>query len=278
MTSPAMYPRDIFKSTAAYYARHRPRYPESFLTYVAERFGLDGRGRLLDLGCGPGVLTLPLASCFEEVVGMDPEPEMLGEARAAARRADIANVAFVEGGSADLERLGPELGPFRLVTMGESFHWMERGATLQMLHELLVPDGGIAICWLRLTPSNSQNEWMRVADGVIKRHVGQDRRAGSGYYVEQEERHEQVVARSKFTRMEVVDRFDSPHTFRQRRDIEGVLGWLYSTSYANPTVLGRARQAFERDLRASLLALQPSGVFEEEVFVGAIFAWKGAAP
>jgi SAM-dependent methyltransferase len=273
-----MHPRDIFKGTASYYARYRPGYPEPFLAYVARRFGLDGRGRLLDLGCGSGQLALPLAPHFEEVLGLDPEPEMLREAEAAAARTGTTNARFLEAGSQDLGRLRSSLGRFRLVTMGASFHWMDRGPTLKALYEMVEPGGGLVISWLRLTANNPQNEWMRVADAVIKRHLGQDRRAGSAYYVEQEETHEQVIARSPFRRMEVISAFASPYIYQQRRDIEGITGWLYSTSYANPSVLGPLREPFEQDLRETLLDLQPSGQFEEEVYVGAILAWKDTGP
>jgi tRNA/tmRNA/rRNA uracil-C5-methylase (TrmA/RlmC/RlmD family) len=47
---------------------------------------------LLDLGCGTGQLALPLAKYFEEVIGMDPEPEMIVEAEAAAKCLSIKNV------------------------------------------------------------------------------------------------------------------------------------------------------------------------------------------
>ncbi len=91
--------RDLFKGTAWYYARYRPGYPGPFFDHLAARFGLDGTGRLLDLGCGTGQLALPLAGRFEGVVGMDPEPEMLAEAAARARAARVDNVSWAEGGA-----------------------------------------------------------------------------------------------------------------------------------------------------------------------------------
>jgi 2-polyprenyl-3-methyl-5-hydroxy-6-metoxy-1,4-benzoquinol methylase len=53
---------------------------------VARALALDGRGRLLDVGCGPGIVALELTSLFEEVVGLDADPDMIAEAKVDARR------------------------------------------------------------------------------------------------------------------------------------------------------------------------------------------------
>lgn len=69
-----------YRSAAAYY-HARPPYSAELSGTLATRLGWDGRGRLLDVGCGPGVLALELAPSFAEVVGLDAEPAMLDEAR-----------------------------------------------------------------------------------------------------------------------------------------------------------------------------------------------------
>jgi trans-aconitate methyltransferase len=80
---------DLFTGTAWWYARYRPPLPPAFVDRLAERCRLDGGARLLDLGCGTGRLTLPLARHVAEAVGLDAEPEMLAEA---ARQAPAAGV------------------------------------------------------------------------------------------------------------------------------------------------------------------------------------------
>jgi ubiquinone/menaquinone biosynthesis C-methylase UbiE len=134
-----------FKGTAWYYAHYRSPYPTELLDKVVEEFDLDGTGRLLDLGCGTGHLTIPLSRHFEAVVGLDPEPEMLSEGARQAHDADIQNIRWMKGGSFDLPCLKHELGKFRLVTMGTSFHWMDRDATLRDLACIVEPSGGIAV-------------------------------------------------------------------------------------------------------------------------------------
>lgn len=54
----------LYAGSAAYYARGRVPYPPELATLLAAELGLDGSGRLLDVGCGPGSLTLLLAPLF----------------------------------------------------------------------------------------------------------------------------------------------------------------------------------------------------------------------
>lgn len=56
---------------------------------------------MLDLGCGTGRLLKPLAALGWQVVGMDPQPENLAEARRVA--AGTVGVEVVVGGFGDLE-------------------------------------------------------------------------------------------------------------------------------------------------------------------------------
>lgn len=49
------------------------------------------------LGCGTGQLTVPLARHVTEALGVDPEPEMLGEAANRARESNVTNVAWGTG-------------------------------------------------------------------------------------------------------------------------------------------------------------------------------------
>src|SRR3954468_470260 len=119
----------LFRGAAPYYARYRPGYPAELLARVAERAGLDGSGRLLDLGCGTGNVAIPLAAYVEEVVAVDVEPEMLAEVRKAAP----ANVRTVEARAEDVDE---SWGLFRLATVGAALHWFDSARVLGNLAKL----------------------------------------------------------------------------------------------------------------------------------------------
>lgn len=77
----------LFLGTAAHYQRGRLPYAPGLADVLAEVLRLDGRGRLIDVGCGPGTLALSLAHLFRGIVGVDPDSGMIAEAkREAAER------------------------------------------------------------------------------------------------------------------------------------------------------------------------------------------------
>jgi SAM-dependent methyltransferase len=66
---------------------------------ASERFYLEeaakSGGRVLELGCGSGRLTIPIAQSGTEIIGADLSASMLATARAKAQRADV-EVKFLE--------------------------------------------------------------------------------------------------------------------------------------------------------------------------------------
>lgn len=64
------------------------------LNQFERHFGALKRDRALDFGCGVGRLSLPLATEFDDVVGLDISESMLVEARANAAEFGTSNVEF----------------------------------------------------------------------------------------------------------------------------------------------------------------------------------------
>jgi ubiquinone/menaquinone biosynthesis C-methylase UbiE len=136
------YDPTIYQGAAAHYRRGRPAYSPQLEEVLTAELGLDGSGRLLDAGCGPGILTVRLAHLFEEAVGLDPDPDMLGEAQRAADERGLANVRWVQALAEDLPGAAP--GPYRLVTFGQSFHWTDEAGVAETVYDMLEPGGALA--------------------------------------------------------------------------------------------------------------------------------------
>jgi SAM-dependent methyltransferase len=258
-----------FTGTAWYYARFRPSYPRALLDEVISRFRLDGSGRLLDLGCGTGELAVPLAKHFEEVVALDTDTEMVAEARHRAERERVTNVRWLV---MPAESIGPGLRTYRLVTIGNAFHWMNRTLVLERCHELLSSGGGLALVgFAGGTFWGSAVPWEQAVVEVIRRWLGPERRAGSGTFrPEDQPRHGEILARSAFIDVQSGE-ISVPHIW----DLDTLIGYLYSTSFCSPALLGPNRSAFEDDLRQTLLALNPVGRYEQTLVAYFILAAKG---
>jgi ubiquinone/menaquinone biosynthesis C-methylase UbiE len=248
---------ELYRGTAWYYSRFRPPYPEALASVLRDTFGLDGSGRLLDLGCGPGPVAIRLANLFERVVALDPEPEMLIEGRAAAERAGVSNIEWLRGGSEDLS---DALGRFRLVTMGNSFHWMDRQRTLEALYDLVIEGGGIAVVGEGTPiPAPPPTPWRVAINNVVRKYVGNRPLPWDPVEHHPEELHQTYINRSRFTDLTYyAESFDITWT------IDSIIGNLYSMSFCSRRVLGDRVDAFERDLRAAILAVEPSGVLSGE--------------
>ena len=154
---------------------------------------------MLDLGCGTGQLTLPLARHVAAAVGMDPEPEMLAEAAGQAEANGVTNVTWTQGSSADLPA---NLRRFRLVTMGRSFHWMDREQVLAVLDGMVDDEGGVVLandsCLVR--PATA---WQRAIQELQPRFVPSDFAIpdplpGRMQAAVDDRSHEEILARSPF--------------------------------------------------------------------------------
>ena len=199
--------KDTFRGTAWYYARFRERYPIEFFDLIKHKFTLSKNDRILDLGCGTGQLAIPISEFVKEVVALDPEPEILAEGKNQDAIQDVRNIIWVEGSSDDLSTFGNNLGGFKLVTMGTSFHWMNREKTLVELYQMTNNGGCIAIVantsiWTG-TWTDTPNEMQSAVRAVITKWLGEERRAGTGVYKVPAKRHEQIVKESRFKRVEI---------------------------------------------------------------------------
>ena len=79
----------------------RNRSATEYADFVLPSIG--ARDRVLDVGCGPGSITVGLAQVAGHVTGIDVDDAEFADARAYASEHGIDNVEFVEGSIYELD-------------------------------------------------------------------------------------------------------------------------------------------------------------------------------
>jgi SAM-dependent methyltransferase len=213
---------------------------------------------VLDLGCGTGQLTVPLADRYDRVIGADPSPDMLALARS---RSGGAPVAWLLADDRDVTRL-PLLAGLDAVTIAQAIHLVDRVPLFEALAARMSPGGRIAIIanggpmWLRDLPwSRALNDYIGTWFGTAPRsHCGTDSHSRAGYRTE--------LATAGFrTAREVVADYSETHSF------ERIVGNVYSAVSPGSLPVGADFEAGLRD------ALGP-GPFEEDVRVAILVAGR----
>jgi trans-aconitate methyltransferase len=264
MIEPLPFEPRRFRSAAAHYVSGRPAYATRLIRRVVELTGLKPSHRVMDLGCGPGQLALAFAPHAAEVIGIDPEPEML---RVAASRDGPGNIRWIEGSSYDI---GPLLGRFHFVTMGRSFHWMDRVDTLRRLDGLIDPGGAIALFWDD-HPDLPDNQWHRRYREVVNKYTEETescRRRRMGAWI----RHEAPLFNSAFSELEEIGIIE-----RQRIRADSLIDRALSLSAASRATIGDRADEMAEELRALMAELAPEGTITEVVTTSALLARRPSA-
>ncbi|MFE7189954.1 class I SAM-dependent methyltransferase [Kitasatospora sp. NPDC057541] len=267
-SSPPALP-DFSGDVAAYYAEYRRGYPPAALDALADTFGLDahpGIGDLaLDLGCGTGQLALPLAARVRTVIGMDPEPDMLGQARAAAGRAGVRNALWLLGTDADVPALAgllPGGRPLGVTVIGNALHWMDPGKLFGALRPLTRPGGGVAVVANGAPVWAQDTDWSQALRVALEAHFGFPVTASCGTDDVERGGYAAALAAAGFTevREEVI-------AYEDALTPDQLLGTLYSAIPAPSLPSPAERPAFAARLRAALPAPPTPAGYPEHVRV-----------
>jgi SAM-dependent methyltransferase len=242
---------------APYYARGRLPYPPEIASILREELSLDGTGRLIDVGCGPGSIAILLAPLFAEVVGVDPDPGMLDEAASQASQQGITNTRWVQ---VRAEALPANLGVFAVATFAQSFHWMQREQVARTVREMLDTDGS----WVHV--SATTHEGLAGVEGLrrpspprrqiaelVHGYLGATRRDGVAG-------EDAVMVAAGFRGRRRVTVAGHVH---ERTEDQAVAS-VFSLSWAAPHLFGARFAEFEADLRGLLRETSPEGHFSEK--------------
>ena len=164
------------------------------------------------------------------------------------------------------EDLAAPPASFDLITIGEAFHRLDQQRVAQHTLQWLQPGCCVAILgddglwsgtepWQRLV-AEIVRHWTRRA--AAKGDVSAPTQPGSG-----PDHNERVLRETGFEAVASYP-FVEPHDWT----IDTIIGNLFSTSFCSKRVLGDNAAAFEANLKAALLAHDPSGMYCENMRFG----------
>jgi SAM-dependent methyltransferase len=268
----------LYAGSAPFYSVGRAAYPSELVDALVTELGLDGTGLLVDIGCGPGSLTLPLAPHYAAVLGVDADAGMLAEAARLADERGVRNASWRQARGEELT--GDDPAGARTVTLAQSFHWMDRASVAANAHRMLAPDGALVHVHAMTHQGIEGGEelahprppWDGIAD-LVRRYLGPVQRAGRGMRPAGQGGEEPGFYRG--AGFAGPTRITVPGAVLVRSS-DDIVAAVLSLSSSAPHLFGERLGAFRADLRELLAESSPDGVFAEQMRDIDLDVWRTA--
>jgi SAM-dependent methyltransferase len=136
-----------FGASAGRYDRARPSYPRAMVDQIlASSPGL----RVLDVGCGTGIVARLFQAAGAQVLGVDPDERMAEQARQRGLEVEVARI----------EDWDPAGRTFDVMVAGQAWHWVDPAAGAHRAAQVLRPGGRLAVFWNSFRPPPGLGEAM----------------------------------------------------------------------------------------------------------------------
>jgi SAM-dependent methyltransferase len=135
-------PGETFDEVANLYHEVRPRYPKVLFDRIGEVAGLGEGAKVLEIGSGTGIATLPMLQRGWQVDCIEPGAALADVAK--HHLSSYPNVSIRVGRFEDLP-LPADGGTFDAIVSATAFHWVDRAVRYPRSHEFLRPGGHLAV-------------------------------------------------------------------------------------------------------------------------------------
>jgi SAM-dependent methyltransferase len=172
--------RETFNTDPVLYDQARPGYPAAMYRDLAALAGTGPGCRVLEIGCGTGQATLPLARAGCQIVAVE-----LGDGMAGVARRKLAAFPGAAVVVTSFEDYPLPAEPFDVVLAATSWHWVDPAVRVGKAARALRPGGALATvsthhiaggtqqffadaqdCYLRFDPSTTEGITLEPASAI----------------------------------------------------------------------------------------------------------------
>lgn len=130
----------VFNEVPELYDRVRPSYPDELFADLVAITGMDERSSVLEVGCGTGQATRPLAALGCSVTAVER-----GDDLAALARQRLAAFPNVQVETSAFEQWDARGRRFDVLVAASSWHWVDPSTGWTRAHDVLNPGGWMAL-------------------------------------------------------------------------------------------------------------------------------------
>jgi SAM-dependent methyltransferase len=158
--------RTTFDGAALLYDEVRPGYPEALFDDVVSLSGIPPEGSVLEIGCGTGQATAPLARRGYRILCVE-----IGENLAAVARRNLAEYPLAEVRTGDFEYCPVPEGAFDLAVSATAFHWLDPACAYPRVNRVLRSGGAIALFWNGHVHNDASKGFFEAAQRIYEREA-----------------------------------------------------------------------------------------------------------
>jgi SAM-dependent methyltransferase len=166
MAEKRLHLRTTFEAAALLYAEVRPGYPDVIFADVVSLSGIPSGGRILEIGCGTGQATVPLARRGYHIMCVE-----LGENLAAVAHRNLTSYPWVEVQTGDVEEWPLEAETFDLAVSATAFHWLDPEVAYRKVARTLKLGGARALFWNVHVHGDASGDFFEAAQEVYEREA-----------------------------------------------------------------------------------------------------------
>lgn len=155
--------RHSYDQIAKLYDRARPSYPAALFDDIAAFAGIKADARLLEIGCGTGQATLPLAQRGYAIDCIELGAELAKVAR--EKLAPFPNARVIQ---ADFDTVNLPPDRYDLVVSATAFHWLDPATRFDRVHRLLNSCGTLALFWHRPVVTATSRAFVEAAQRIYR--------------------------------------------------------------------------------------------------------------